>query len=141
MKFDLYENMENIADSMQFENGAEIARYEDGDYTAYVSVTGDVRVLFSPSGNDEDTKEYCYVSEFPQELKDIIAEGNLYNDNRIQVENNNWFELTVFFGSDEMATEIVEAEKMNADAIRELCAEIVNAVRDEVQADLQHEDR
>lgn len=117
--FELYENMEQVKDSMQFESGTNIAKYENDNFVAEIAVVGDVRVFF----NDE---LYKSPYSFPQELQDIIAEGNLFNDERVEVVENNWFELSVTEGNAVLFAETVDVEGLNAESIKHLCEDLVN---------------
>lgn len=108
-------NLAEVKDSMQFDSYTVIAELEYKGYYACIEVRGEVRVQFNPRVKDgEDVGDgECYnrPSEFPQELKDIIAgkteicrtdgdttgmEHNWELDDRVYVSENNWFEL--FFG-------------------------------------------
>ncbi len=129
--FQLHENMENVKDSMQFDSGTLIAEYHDNDFSAEIEVLGEVRIIF-------ENEVYKTPSDFPQELQKIIAEGNLYNDERVEVGENNWFEITIIDNNKNMTVDIgddpvVNIEGMNAEQIETLCAEMVNEIRENLK--------
>ena len=67
VEFKVYENCENIVDSMQIESDTTIASLKiDEQREVTIETRGSINVTF-------DGQEYRSVSEFPKELKDIIA--------------------------------------------------------------------
>lgn len=93
-KFEVYENMRNIKDSMQLDSNTDICKLETDQGVITIEVRGYVKVEF---------KGYVYTqpSDFPQELKDIIArEPNICDTNDdVEIYENNWFEI--FYNGDE----------------------------------------
>ena len=89
-------DLTKITDSMQIDSGTTLATcYKNGFY-AYLKVVGGVKVFFNPIINEEPTLGDCYraPSEFPQELKDLIAKNpHWFQDERLEIAENNWFEL------------------------------------------------
>ena len=82
-------DLTKIKDSMQLDSNQVVATLKYGDYTVSYEVQGEVRVRF-------DGDLYTRPSEFPQELKDMIAQGGFWeltNSDRVDVGNNNWFEV------------------------------------------------
>lgn len=118
LAFNLNEDLTNVSDSMQFDSEQTLATLEADNYLVTLEVRGDVKVWWNPdkNGNPDDGTYYNNPSEFPQELKDIIA-GNkkIYRkdgdnvgmeylwtlDDRVYVSENNWFELFIFNGKED----------------------------------------
>ncbi len=90
-------DMTSIRDSMLLDLGTVIATLQKGDVKISLEVAGDVCVRF-------DDEWFLRPTEFPQELKDMIATGPTENNNeafwwecddRVYVGNNNWFEAFI----------------------------------------------
>lgn len=124
-------DLTKIKDSMQIDSGTTIATCHMKDFYAYIEVRGDVMVFFNPNTNEEPTQGEYYTkpSEFPQELKDLIAKDETwYLDKRVELVRNNWFEL--FWGKAPtdtgLSSECVSIEEYNTNDIMNLlmyCAE------------------
>lgn len=112
-------DMTQIKDSMQIDSGTTIATLKTKNHFISLEVRGEVKVWFNPDKNGEPTNGdyYIYPSEFPQELKDLIAKKTeIYRkdgdnkgiehtwslDDRVYMSENNWFEI--FKGEDENDT-------------------------------------
>ena len=70
-RYTQYEDMNPIKDSMQFDSDTEICSYVSPDkkFTITIEVRGEVRLTYK----DET---YTKPSEFPQEVKEIIKNGD-----------------------------------------------------------------
>lgn len=129
VEFKVYENCENIVDSMQIESDTTIASLKiDEQREVTIETRGSINVTF-------DGKDYCSVSEFPKELKDIIAnEERWYNNERVCVNENNWFELFYMDNRKETAlvkaSECVDVEGYKDAELYELMAAYVNDAED-----------
>ena len=126
--FKLYENMENIKDSLQLDSGTLIAEYIDNDLSARIEVVGDVRIIFKGD-------VFKYPSNFSDELKQIVAEGNVYDDERIEVCENNWFELIVIDNTNNTEIDIgddpiIAVEGLTAYELKDLLISILNSVKE-----------
>lgn len=96
-------NTEMIVDSMQLDSNQEVAFMKHNLVTVVVAVRGEVGVWWNPDSNGEPCAGVYYTrpSEFPQDLKDLIAAGRNENgapwdcDPRVYVDANNWFEAFV----------------------------------------------
>lgn len=103
-------DMTKIKDSMQIDSGTTIAILKTKNHFISLEVRGEVKVFFNPdkSGEPTDGDYYTSPSEFPQELKDLIAENTeIYRkdgdtkgiehtwslDDRVYISENNWFEI------------------------------------------------
>lgn len=127
MKYEFYVNddidMSEIKDSMQIDSETTIATLKmtknNVTLEASLEVRGEVKVWWNPNGGDPQNGDYYkYPSEFPQELKDRIANSEYSEwttDSRVYVSENNWFELfisNVTNGPDPIPTAyVVDAEQ------------------------------
>lgn len=116
-----YEDMKPIKDSMQFDSDTEICEYTPADKK--VKITIEVRGEVGITYNDEVYKK---PSEFPQEVKEIIQNGDLWNTDEVYVGNNNWFEL--FFWDEEgnfLDSDVVDIEGMSPEELCDYCEEVL----------------
>lgn len=84
------EDLIGIKDSLELDSGQIVAELEFDDLLVRLLTAGDVRVVF----NDDVFKT---PSQFPDELKELIRNGKLYDDKRVYVDMSNWFELRLFY--------------------------------------------
>lgn len=146
-------DLTNIHDSMQLDSGTVIATLRTKDGFASLEVRGYVKVFWNPNPKPDEgpSDGSCYIqpSEFPQDLKDLIAgktaitmnakcdesfgkiKGNWAMDDRVYIAENNWFEL--FIGEDENdncpISDCVDAEEMGAKQIFELMYDFIKEQR------------
>ena len=120
-------DMTKIVDSMQLDSDTVIASLTmDDGLKVSLETCGDVWIRFSPDGTEEKEDYYDKPSEFPDELKEIVAAGCLYADERVYAVNNNWFE--VFIRNKEGILEasfLAEAERMTEENIREMLTDSI----------------
>lgn len=114
-------DMKPIKDSMQLCSDTQICRYgpPDGQFKVTIEVRGEVRITYK----DE---VYTNPSDFPQEVKEIIKNGDLWNTDEIYVGNNNWFEL--FFWDEEgnfLDSDVVDIEGMTPEELCDYCEEVL----------------
>ena len=94
--FRQYVQMNNIISSLQLDSGVEIAELSDDRFRITIEVIGEVRLLWSPDPKTAPRQAYATPSQFPAELKKIIAnelEGK--ETNTPIVEDSNWFEIVI----------------------------------------------
>ena len=129
VEFNLFEDMEKIKDSMQFDSETTIATLKTDNHYLTLEVRGDVAVEFSEVPGDVYREVYHEPSEFPQALKDLIAgktpvlydgvkgaEGaGWYEDDRLYVGLNNWFELFVW--EDDRCDKFVTSDVCDAEGL------------------------
>lgn len=126
----VYEDLSEISDSMLMQSGTIIAEYEDDENELYVTyeVQGDVNVRYK----DE---YYHGEDEMPEELKDIIKRGELFDHPDVYVGNNNWFSCTEWsekgFGGFATFDDVANLENMNPKAIAEDIKELAEFLLDE----------
>lgn len=121
-RFEVFENLENVKDSMQFNSNTEIALLTLGNgKTASIEVGGEVMVEWNG-------ERYSSPSEFPQELKNLIETDDRWEDDeRVYIHNNNWFEL--FYNASDSCPEhceVVDVERKSKKEIYELMVDTIN---------------
>lgn len=111
LRFYLDEDLTNVTDSMEFDSGTEIATLSFGDSEASIMVCGEVRVTFK----DE---LYRKPSEFPEELKEIIRAGHVFDHEDVYVGNNNWFAIQFRDGTEwDPNDDVVDVEGLSKQEI------------------------
>lgn len=126
--FDVYTPVLNIRDSLQLDSGTSICRMAKDGYVAEIVVRGEVRIDWGINGSNPE--RLCTPSEFPDELKQLIAIGKTPNhpysnwddDERVCVLNNNWFELSVTTPSGRIIDDVVDVENQTDKELEELCS-------------------
>lgn len=109
MKFELYQDISNIKDSLELESGTTICRLTQGEDEVVIEVRGEVCIDWYPTGNlDDECDRYNYASDFPAELMELIKSGNIYYDRRAYIHLNNWFEIFYNDGEDYDVAEGIE---------------------------------
>jgi len=79
-----------VNDSMELDSGQCVASLEVDDLLVCVNVEGYVRVVFENS-------VYKAPSQFPDELKQLFHDGKAEDDERVFIDNNNWFESFIYY--------------------------------------------
>lgn len=121
-KFELYEDLTNVRDSMMFNSYTDIAKLttpEGKEMT--LEVRGEVRVT-THDENGDIIATYRGYSDMPADLKAKIADGSYLEDESIYVGDNNWFEV---FYNDANLCECVDVENCTPAEIYELMADMI----------------
>lgn len=96
-----------IVDSLQIESGTVLATLTKNGYIATLEVQGEIKLFFNPKCygedyngpvDDEDIsgwEVYKYPSNYPKELADLIAQQRTNEDDKIRIDDNNWFEVFI----------------------------------------------
>ena len=146
-------DLPNIKDSMQLDSGTTIATLKYKNNWASLEVRGEVKVFFNPKVKEgeapTDGDYYVYPSEFPQELKDLIAgeteiyradgdikgiEHNWAFDDRIYISENNWFELFVADDEDDPIPDAVVVD-VEGECATEILNMLMGAINDRLNDD------
>ena len=114
--FKMYVELNKLPDSMCFDSGTNICHYEDGDDIIDIDVRGYVTVDF-------DEKTYRHFSDMPKELQELFINGKAYEDERVLITENNWYE--VFFNWDQ-DYDIAEVEGYTQKELEDYCKECMN---------------
>ena len=126
LRFYLDEDLTNVTDSMEFDSGTEIATLSFGDSEASIMVCGEVRVTFK----DE---LYRKPSEFPEELKEIIRAGHVFDHENVYVGNNNWFAIQFRDGTEwDPNDDVVDVEGLSKQ-------EVFSLMWDALSSHLEHQ--
>ena len=94
---------QGITNSLLLPSGTIIAEILVGEFTAYIIVHGSVRIIYK----DEVYKD---ISQFPEELVDIIRNGNLGENADTYLDMNNWYELVVLKNERELYCDVVDID-------------------------------
>lgn len=132
-------DMTQIVDSMQIDSEETIATMHAFGVKASLEVRGDVKIWWNPEkGKDPlDGKYYKYPSEFPEDLKNLIAKGVTNDDQhwstdpRLYISENNWFEI--FIGDENRGYDCsicVDVEGMTPDEIKDMLLDICKEYTD-----------
>lgn len=121
--FRQYIQMDNIISPLQLDSGVEIAELSNDRFRAIIEVIGEVRLRWSPDPKTTPRQAYDTPSQFPAELKEIIAnelEGK--ETNTPIVEDSNWFELVIVDKKEKNIIDTYETypEQMTSEQI-EMC--------------------
>lgn len=120
--FELNVNLKTLPDSMCFDSGTNICHYTDGNNTIDIDVRGYVTVDF-------ENERYKHFSDMPIELQELFKTGKAYDDKRVIINENNWYE--VFFNWDE-DYDIAEIEGINTNELERYCIECLELFRNNV---------
>ena len=118
--FEMDIELNKLPDSMCLNSGTYICHYEDGDDTIDIDVRGHVTVGFK----EEET--YRHFTDMPEELQELFLTGKAYEDDRVVIEENNWYE--VFFNWDE-DYDVAEVEGYTPKELEEYCKECMALFR------------
>ena len=94
---------QGITNSLLLPSGTIIAEILVGEFTAYIIVHGSVRIIYK----DEVYKD---ISQFPEELVDIIRNGNLGENADTYLDMCNWYELVVLKNEREVYCDVVDID-------------------------------
>lgn len=121
-------DMRTVKDSMQLDSDQVIATLKRGDFAVSLEVKGEVRVTF-------DGELYTKPSEFPQDLKDLIASDDFWDCNeRVDVGNNNWFEA-VYRSESYEESDVVDLE---GDTVSQLFSDAMVYMEDVLYWEQKH---
>lgn len=91
-EFSCSDNLAQYIDSMLFDSGECIASMDYFDEETGKSVTLDLKVCGCVKVTFKET-EYTHYSDFPEQLKKLIKKNREWDlDDRVYVDENNWFE-------------------------------------------------
>ena len=94
---------QGITNSLLLPSGTIIAEILVGEFTSYIIVHGSVRIIYK----DEVYKD---ISQFPEELVDIIRNGNLGENADTYLDMCNWYELVVLKNEREVYCDVVDID-------------------------------
>lgn len=121
-----------MGNSMLFDSGREIAKinvvYDDKNFNFTIETQGHVKV-----SNTETDDVYCYPSDFPDDLKEGLKNGNV--DGKYVIDENNWYEVFCYTeyedGTETMVDSwVMECEPRDFSGVDDLCKYISECVID-----------
>lgn len=128
--FKCYEDLSHINDSLQFDSGTLICEYISADekYKVEIEVIGEVSIRYSPSGfvKENDDEDFDTPSDFNDDMKEMLKNGGFWTSKKIEINNNNWFELTYRDNEDGsyLDSDVCEAAPgCDPESLMDLCAD------------------
>ena len=115
--FKMYTDLKTLPDSMCLDSGEAICSYTEGNNKVEIEVRGYVTVDF----NEE---RYRHYSDMPKELQELFQNGKAYEDERVCILENNWYEI--FFNWDEDYDVAEAIEGYDAIQLEEYCKECMD---------------
>lgn len=112
-------DFDKLPDSMRLNSGTHVCHYQDGNDTIDIDVRGHVTVDF-------DGETYRHFSDMPKELQELFITGKAYEDDRVLITENNWYE--VFFNWDQ-DYDIAEVEGYTRKELEDYCKECMELFR------------
>lgn len=115
-EFKSYTDLSNINDSMELDSGFVRAELKKDNYMLELRTCGEVRVDF------EDERYTC-ASNMPDELIELFHNGKAYTDERVNIIENNWFEVFLYEWEDGVwiwsgQSDVWDCEGMSADELK-----------------------
>lgn len=117
--FEMNVELNKLPDSMCLNSGTNICHYEDGNDTIDIDVRGYVTVDFEGA-------TYRHYTDMPTELQELFANGKAYEDDRVVISENNWYE--VFFNWDE-DYDVAEVEGYTPMELEDYCKKCMDLFR------------
>lgn len=117
--FKMNVELNRLPDSMCFNSGTNICHYENENDTIDIDVRGYVTVYFE----DEVYRNFSYM---PKELQELFITGKAYEDERVVINENNWYE--VFFNWDK-GYDVAEIEGYTQNELEDYCKECMHLFR------------
>ncbi len=116
--FNQFIDLKDIKDSMQLDSEQVIATLQTPEGYLSLEVKGYVKVYWESDGSTLHTSEaYTRPSDFPKELKDLIANDDKWHeDERLIIINNNWFEVLYGIDDEDPApiSDVVDVEGLSS---------------------------
>ena len=121
-RLDIYKSLKRINDSIMLDAGT-VAKLTTptGDEVS-LEVRGDIKII-TYDKNGKWLNAYYSFSEMPRNLQKKIIDGSYLNDEKIRVQENNWFEV---FGNNGLKYDVVDAENSDIEDIYEILMEFLN---------------
>ena len=126
-------NTETLKDSMQLDSHTLIANLNHKDIKAYIEVVGEVAVWWRENEDSDNGELYTIPSYFPKNLKELIKnDDEWFNDPRLYINMNNWFELFVERKGENVP---LHSECINVEGLtpREIFELLYHAIADEIE--------
>ena len=115
--FKMNVELNKLPDSMCFDSGTNICHYENGNDTIGIDVRGYVTVYF-------EDEIYRHFSDMPKELQELFKNGKAYEDERVVINENNWYEVFFNLNEDYDVAEIEECTPKELEDYCKACMEL-----------------
>lgn len=125
--FKQFIDLKDVVDSMMLDSSQVVAEATIDGIEISLEVRGDVKVAFNPNGIGNGTDDiYRTYSEMPEELKDLIKSGEVFESDKVYIDDNNWFEI--FWNKDGYwHSDVIDAEKSTADDIKRIMLDVYDS--------------
>lgn len=117
--FTMNKELGKLPDSMCLDSGTSICRYQDGKDKVEIEVRSCVTVYFKG-------EIFRYYSDMPKELQELFSNGKAYDDERVDINENNWYE--VFFNYDQ-DYDVADVEGYTTKELEGYCKECMELFR------------
>ena len=114
--FKMYVDINKLPDSMCYDSNTTICTYTNENDRIDIEVRGYVKVLYNG-------EVYEHYSDMPEELQKLFIIGEAYDDNEIDIQENNWYEVS--FNHDENY-DVVEVDGYTPDKLEQCCKDFLN---------------
>lgn len=125
--FKQFIDLKDVVDSMMLDSNQVVAEATIDGIEISLEVRGDVKVAFNPKGiGNGDDDIYRTYSEMPEELKELIKSGEVFESDKVYIDDNNWFEI--FWNKDGYwDSDVIDAEKSTADDIKRIMLDVYDS--------------
>lgn len=114
--FEMCVNIDKLPDSMCYDSNTTICTYTNGSDRIDIEVRGYVTVWYNG-------EVYRHYSDMPKELQKLFTTGEAYSNDKISIQENNWYE--VFFNYDEHY-DIVDIDGYTPTELEQCCKDYLN---------------
>lgn len=122
--FKMYVNTNKLPDSMCHDSGTTICTYTNGSDRIDIEVRGHVKVWY----NGEVYKHY---SDMPEKLQDLFTTGAAYSNDQIDIQENNWYEVTLNYDEE---YDVAEVDGYTPVELEQYCKDCLHLFRDSEEA-------
>ena len=112
-------NLNVLPDSMCMDSGELICTYKDGNNTIEIETRGRVDVNFRG-------ERYRYYSDMPSELQELFDNGEVYDDDRVEISGNNWYEVFLNYNEE---YDVAEIEGYTVEELENYCKHCMELFR------------
>ena len=102
INFNVFGNLKEYTDSLLFDYET-IAELETKEYTVTIEVFGDIRLYYKG-------RLYKSAAKYPEELIRLLKSDKAYENQDLEICNNNWFEIDIYELTENNQKELVNDE-------------------------------
>lgn len=100
--FQVFENLNECIDSLLFDDET-IAQLNTKEYMVTIEVIGDIRLFFKG-------QLYKSAANYPDELVKLLKSGKAYENENLEICDNNWFEINIYESTKNNEKELINDE-------------------------------